>query len=1082
MATTEVSQHPIERARTALEERPVLAADLALSALGATRGHRSAEETQEYLDLMARALIAASRCPVPAGDEDPLKVMLGDRKCDRLACAALLRLLVFDDDVFSEDRRLLGAPSVFDRVLAKTLYPEAGLSTKDQSFLKRDRLRTLVADHESALIEHVRSLQSMEGMKAFRPAFGKLFNSKANRSVVLPFLPEGVTTQTFDELLAAAQSIFDASDASMIAEADEVSTRCRELAEKGDGLGTWYAEVLISGFTETLERLVRQHVSDAGFSDPAELALELRPKRFPFGQTGSPVMVRLDLANKGPGQAQEVSVEIEGGGVIAYETTSRTIGLMGPGKRVVEFHGTVAHSGPEHGAPTADELMTRLRWRDADGGEREEEDILTLEGQDVELPWERLVLSEPYSLSPVTEPEDFAGQQTAIRDLTKVVLQMGNARIQGEKRVGKTSLANAVRAPITELSERELTFIALESGDFNANTPEATVARLGELVSEHVRKSDERLHHLPTPDFENGLSTLTELFVAAAEIAPNRGLVVVLDEFDAMPHAALYRHEPLGDALFQTLRSLGGKPNVCFVLIGGERMKWVIAVHGQALNKFKLVPLDYFGADQREDYAQLVREPVEGTLVFSDAAIERLHEETAGNPWISKLLLTELFERQVQRRDADVQADDVADTIEEALPKIGAESFQHFWDDAIRGDAEEQEHVSTMRRRVLLALGLCLESRSDAGEEAVVRAAREFSVDEPSAREIIRDLLDRSILRTDEHGLLRCRVPLFERWLPKHGPREIVLGSGDDDSLITRQRAIDALRPGHEELSEIARRWKSYKGEDIRPEQIASWLEQFGGPQEQRAVMPILQRLRFYTRARIDAHLNDLHQYLQRELARRGYEYTLSGKQRLRNDLLVCALEGGGSGASQLVKPYREENGIYHDCAVDPGRVREILDQRRGEIRAVIVLEDMIGTGGTASGRIRDLHAEWTEKEGWPEGVDVFLLAVCGYEKGLARVERGAAKLDWPLTIRVADALGEEERCFSEHSGFFDDESQRERAKALCAEVGNRLSPKDPFGFGDSQAAICFEYRCPNNSLPVLWKNGGQWQPLFPRL
>jgi len=1082
MATTEVSQHPIERAKAVLEDRPVLAIDFALSALGATRGHRSAEETQDYVDLLARAVIAASNCPAPTADEDPVKAMLGDRKCDRLASAALLRLLVFDDDAFSEDRRLLGTPGLFDRVLAKTLYPEAGLTAKDQSFLKRDRLRTLVADHESSLIEHVRSLRSIEGMAAFRPAFGKLFNSKANRSVVLPFLPEGVTTQTFDELLAATQAVFDASDASMIAEADEVGTRCCELAERGNDLGTWYAEVLISGFTETLEGLVRGHVSDAGFSDPAELALELRPKRFPFGQTDSPVTVRLDLTNRGPGQAQEVSVEIEGGGAIAYETTSRAVGLMGPGKRVVEFHGTITHSAHEHGAPTADELMTRLRWRDADGSEHEEEDILILEGQDADLPWDRLALSEPYSLSPVTEAEDFAGQQTAIRDLTKVVLQMGNARIQGEKRVGKTSLANAVRTPIAELSERELTFITLESGDFNANTPEATVARLGELISERVRKSDERLQHLSTPDFQHGLSTLTEFFAAAAEIAPNRGFVVILDEFDAMPHGTLYRHEPLGDALFQTLRSLSGKPNVCFVLIGGERMKWVIAVHGQALNKFKLVPLDYFGLDQRDDYAQLVREPVAQTLAFSDAAIERLHEETAGNPWISKLLLTELFERQVQRRDVDVQADDVADAIEEALPKIGAESFQHFWDDAIRGDAEEQEHVSTMRRRVLLAFGRCLESRSDASEEAVVRAAREFSVDEPSAREIIRDLLDRSILRTDEDGLLRCRVPLFERWLPKHGPREIVLGTGDDDSLITRQRAIEAQRPSYDELNEIARRWKSYKGEDIRPEQIAAWLEQFGGPSEQRALMPILHGLRFYTRARIDGHLNDLHQYLLRELAGRGYEYTLSGKQRLRNDLLVCALEGGGSGASQLVKPYREENGIYHDCAVDPGRVQEILDQRKGQIRAVIVLEDMIGTGGTASSRIKELHADWTSKGPWPDGVDVFLLAVCGYEKGLARVRREAAKLDWPLTIRVADALGEEERCFSQASEFFDKESDLERAKALCAEVGNRLSPKEPFGFGDSQAAICFEYRCPNNSLPVLWKNGAQWQPLFPRL
>jgi hypothetical protein len=1010
-----------------------------------------------------------------------VETMLGDRKCDRLACASLLRLLVFDDDAFTTDHRLLGATALFDRVLAKTLYPEAGLGTKNQAYVKRDRLRTLVADHEEALIEHVKSLRSSEGLKAFRPPFGKLFNSKVNRAVVLPFLPEGVTTQTFDELLGSAQTIIDCSDASMIADADELSALCRDLTEEGDGVGTWYAERLISVFTDTLERLVRGHVSDAGFSDPAELDLKLRPKRYPLAQAGTPVTLRFDLANRGPGQAQEVTVEIDADGLISYEDTSRAIGLMAPGGRLVEFHGTVGYSSIEHGSPSSDVVMVQLRWRNADGSECEQEDILTLVGQDGNLDWPSLMLTEPYSLSPVTDPKDFAGQEAAIRDLSKVILQLGNARIQGEKRVGKTSLANAVSGPVAELSDQKLTFIVLESGDFNANTAEATVARLGELISDRVRKSDDRLMHLPIPDFSTGLSTLTEFFAAAAETAPDRGFVIVLDEFDAMPHATLYKHEPLGDAMFQTLRSLGGKRNVCFVLIGGERMKWVIAVHGQALNKFKLVPLDYFGEDQLEDYAQLIRAPLAGTLSFSDAAIVRLHRETAGNPWITKLLLGALFERQIQRRDRDVQVDDVDDAMNEALAKIGAESFQHFWDDAIRGDGDEQEHVSTMRRRVLLALARCLESRQQVTEEAVVRSAREFSVDEPSAREILRDLLDRSILRTDEAGILHCRVPLFERWLPKYGPQEIILGSGDDEALIARQREIEQLRPSHSELAEIAKRWKSYRGEDIHPEQIAAWLEQFGGPREQRTMMPIIEGLRFYTRSRIDSRLSDLHEYLKRELGRRGYTYRLSGSQRLRNDLLICALEGGGSGASQLVKPYREENGIYRDCAVDPGRVREVLDQGEHAIRAVVLVEDMIGTGGTAAGRIKELHASLTKDSPWPEGVDVFLLAVCGFEAGMATVERAAERLDWPLTVHVADVLGEEDRCFNEGSILFQDDGTRERARALCAEFGNRLAPKNPFGFGDSEAAICFEYRCPNNSLPVLWKAGEDWEPLFLR-
>ena len=189
MTTIQAPQHPIESARDALEERPLLAVDAALSALGATRGHRSAEESAEYLDVLARAVLTAGNCGEVGEGEDPVTLMLKDRGCERLACAALLRLLAFDDTVFTEDRRLLAATTFFDRVLARSLYPAAKLSPKAQSFEKRDQLRTLVADHEEALIGHVRSLRSAEGMGAFRPVFGKLFNTAVNRVVVVRFFP-----------------------------------------------------------------------------------------------------------------------------------------------------------------------------------------------------------------------------------------------------------------------------------------------------------------------------------------------------------------------------------------------------------------------------------------------------------------------------------------------------------------------------------------------------------------------------------------------------------------------------------------------------------------------------------------------------------------------------------------------------------------------------------------------------------------------------------------------------------------------------------------------------------------------------
>ena len=54
------------------------------------------------------------------------------------------------------------------------------------------------------------------------------------------------------------------SDAGMFADAEALGDRCQELAEEGAALGTFYSEVLVTGFAETLTGLLRAHVLACG--------------------------------------------------------------------------------------------------------------------------------------------------------------------------------------------------------------------------------------------------------------------------------------------------------------------------------------------------------------------------------------------------------------------------------------------------------------------------------------------------------------------------------------------------------------------------------------------------------------------------------------------------------------------------------------------------------------------------------------------------------------------------------------------------------------------------------------------------
>jgi len=423
----------------------------------------------------------------------------------------------------------------------------------------------------------------------------------------------------------------------------------------------------------------------------------------------------------------------------------------------------------------------------------------------------------------------------------------------------------------------------------------------------------------------------------------------------------------------------------------------------------------------------------------------------------------------------------MVDAISAAIPHLGATSFQHFWDDAIQGGVEEQRHVSLVRRKVLLAIASCLRDRAPLTDDAVVRAARRYELDGPNALDVLHGFCERSILLAGGDGTLNFRLPLFARWLADEGVREIVVTMGDDDALIRRQRVEEAARPKSAELAELANRWRTYGGRLIDAATVKAWLQQFGHPREQRLMLRLLQGLRYYTHEDVRERLRRLHGFVVRELAAAGHKYRFTGQKRHRDDILVCGLEGGGSGAGHLVKPYRDENAIYKDRVVDAAGVREAIAAADGKVRAAVVIEDFIGTGGTAHGRLKELSSLWTADKPWPSDIPVYLLAVCGFDKGIRRVQRAVDALALPLTVHVADELGDADRAFHEASTVFSDEAERERAREIAYERGVTLEPKHPLGHEGSQALVCFEARCPNNTLPVLYKSGPNWDALFPR-
>jgi len=64
---------------------------------------------------------------------------------------------------------------------------------------------------------------------------------------------------------------------------------------------------------------------------------------------------------------------------------------------------------------------------------------------------------------------------------------------------------------------------------------------------------------------------------------------------------------------------------------------------------------------------------------------------------------------------------------------------------------------------------------------------------------------------------------------------------------------------------------------------------------------------------------------------------------------------------------------------------------------------------------------------------------------------------------------------------IFPEHIERQKAESICKKIGATLEKRHPLGFSDCQSRVVFPTTCPNNSLPILWKETSTWKPLFKR-
>jgi len=470
-------------------------------------------------------------------------------------------------------------------------------------------------------------------------------------------------------------------------------------------------------------------------------------------------------------------------------------------------------------------------------------------------------------------------------------------------------------------------------------------------------------------------------------------------------------------------------------------------------------------------------------LNWHNDAISEVFNTTCGNPYFAKILCAGVFRRAVVERDADITAIEVRRATEAAISGMGANSFAHLWQDGIPKSASEREPDILRRMRTLVAIALCLRRGLPATAQNIANNRSSLNLSEVEIPAVLNDFQRREVLR-EENRVYELVLPIFQSWLVDVGVSQLIADSLNEELANTVIVAENAATVRSDEIVSLAEGWPSYRGRYIGTDEIKSWLQQVESHRDQRLLFELLKRVRFYSETQIRERLRSAHALLRSSLP----EFVIRKKTDRRTDVLVTYIDGEGKSAASYASAYSEENGIASECVVGPGNFRDRYGrhiEKHGPVVAVVIIDDIAATGKSLAENISDFLKSNDDIIAQVKLRVITIVSTAEAQETILKEMRTFADID--IDFRSCEILAPSAYAFPTEGKFWKSEEEKERAKALCVDLGSRIYKQSPLGYGGLGLLAVFPTTVPNNSLPILHtyaRAGSQlsWKPLFLRV
>ena len=1031
---------------------------------------KGGETSAKVLDLLAQAVyttrdLDSGGDPITFKELGRRKLKGGDR---RYIVAVLLRLLAANPQAVSDTtmRRYFRnvVDELPDRLVAALQLPE---DTFEHRFVE---LPEVAPKAERTLDAVFMPFDSIAGIRTFQAEFLKALQDPFVIASIRPFLSNDLIEGLFRPLVAAADRCLDLTAGDAIDSVYEARRQLDAFAHAARAIESEYSDRYLVRIAEIVSTDLEHRFAESSLSQPAELRLRTPRKRFPLHLVGSELKLQLEIENAGEGPARDVRIRFEEDTEVELLEPDHSIPFVGPDGRLLAVPALVMESCDRAN------LVYEIEWVDASGEERSQYMELPLRSQDREVDWEAFNTLNVYPQKAIDDDRKLAGRGRLLEELTALATgpEVGSTRVSGEKRVGKSSLVRSLKTRLDRLPGDALVAIYIDVNKLGADDePRQAIGALMSKIARELRSASLMLADIEPPPFDQDpVSDFAEFLDEARNRLNGRSVLAIVDEFDEMPNGAFERSGP-GDAFFRALKAFSSEGDCGFVLVGGEKLELALGPQNDRLNAFGEHRVDYIDDDQIEDYIDLVRGPVAGYLEFERDAIERLHSLTAGHPFYTVLVCRQVVSQAKTNRDNHVTIVEMEEAYQAALQLASATSFAHIWFDYAYVSPDEMTAIVDRRLLLLLAWAACLRSRAPVTVAALVEEGQRLGLDATSVQQELRQLTVRRLV-VERDGRVEARSRFVEDWVRDWGPERIRV---DGDASETIQRLAEEeqrQRVGAAEIRDLRDKLPPYQSKPIEAEDIRAWLDQFPDMPSQRLALKVLQAVRFVSNLEVRKLFEEIHAH-----ARRSTTIQVEPDKRYRREFALVYVERDGKSASLMAKQYAHANKIHATGVTSAARLEDYL--AKNECERVVVVDDFIGTGRTATDRLIE-HAGLMRQAAAATGRDVVLGVACAFQSGVRAVEQAIADAELPVEICVGEMLMDSDRCFHESAGIFDSTEERLIAKRLFETTARSIGSNEPLGTGDCEGLLVFEHNCPNNTLPLLWKRSDGWTPLFARI